>query len=73
MSNLENIAHITDVRGWQFLTIETVATLCMVCLSPEEHIFRKKYLDNRPFKKVTFCNGSTTKFVFFTDLLKTVK
>ena len=31
-----------DVRGWQFLTIEASETLCMVCLLPEEHIFRKK-------------------------------
>ena len=35
-----------DIRGWQFLTIETAETLCMVCLPPEEHIFRKKYLGN---------------------------
>ena len=29
-----------------FLTIEAAETLCMVCLSPKEHIFRKKYLGN---------------------------
>ena len=23
--------HLKDVRGWQFLTIETAETLCMVC------------------------------------------
>ena len=32
---------LKDVRGWQFLTIEAAETLCMVCLPPEEHIFRK--------------------------------
>ena len=45
---------LKDVRGWQFLTIEAVETLCMVCLPPEEHIFRTKYLGNRPFKKSHF-------------------
>ena len=43
-----------DVRGWQFLTIEAAETLCMVWLPLEEHIFRKKYLGNRPFKKSHF-------------------
>ena len=43
-----------DVRGWQFLTMEAAETLYMVCLPPEEHIFRKKYLGNRPFKKSHF-------------------
>ena len=43
-----------DVRGWQFLTIEAAETLCMVCVPPEEHIFGKKYLGNRPFKKSDF-------------------
>ena len=33
---------LKDVRGWQFMTIEAAETLCMVCLPPEEHIFRKK-------------------------------
>ena len=42
------------VLGWQFLTIEAAETLCMVCLPPEEHIFRKKHLGNRPFKKSYF-------------------
>ena len=42
-----------DVRGWQFLTI-AAETLCMVCLPPEGHIFIKKYLGNRPFKKSHF-------------------
>ena len=26
------------------LTIEAAETLCVICLPPEEHIFRKKYL-----------------------------
>ena len=43
------------------LTIEAAETLCMVCLPPETHIFRKKYLGNRP---VTFCKGLTIRFVF---------
>ena len=43
-----------DVRGWQFLTIEAAETLCMVCLPPEEHIFIKNYLGNRPFRKSYF-------------------
>ena len=30
--------------GMQLLTIEADETLCMVCLRPEEHIFRKKNL-----------------------------
>ena len=41
-----------DIRGWQFLTIEAANILCMVV--PEGHIFRKKYLGNRPFKKSHF-------------------
>ena len=43
---------------------KSAETLCMVCLPSEEHIFRKKYLGNRPLKKVTFCKGLTIKFVF---------
>ena len=43
-----------DVRGWQILTVEAAETLCMVCLPPEEHMFRKKYSGNRPFKKSHF-------------------
>ena len=59
------IASVKDVRGWQFLTVEAPETLCMVCLPPEEHIFRKKYLSNQPaFQKVRFCKGLTIKFVF---------
>ena len=42
---------IKDAQGWQFLTIEAAENLCIVCSQPEEHIFRKKYLGNRPFKK----------------------
>ena len=42
---------IKDVRGWQFLTIDAAETLCMVCIPSEKHIFRKKYLGSRPFKK----------------------
>ena len=45
---------IKDVQVWQFLTIEAAETWCKVCLPPEEHIFRKKYLGNRPFKKSHF-------------------
>ena len=45
---------LNDVPGWQFFTIEAAGTLCMICLPPEEHIFRKKYLGNRPFKKLHF-------------------
>ena len=32
---------IKDVRGWQFLTTEAAETLCIICLPPKEHIFRK--------------------------------
>ena len=36
-------------------TIEATETLSMVCLPPEEHIFRKKkHLCNQPFKKSHF-------------------
>ena len=56
---------IKDVRRWQFLTIEAAKTLYMVCLPPEEHIFRKELLGNRPFKKSHFVTlGLTMKFVF---------
>ena len=43
------------------MTIEAAGTLCMVCLPPEEHTFRKKYWGNQ---KVTFCKGLTIKSVF---------
>ena len=43
-----------DFLGRQFLTIEAAETLCTVCIPPEEHIFRKKYLGNRPFKRSHF-------------------
>ena len=43
-----------DVLGWQFLTTEAAEIPGMVCLSPEEHIFRKEHLGNRPFKKLNF-------------------
>ena len=43
-----------DVRGWQFLTIEAAETLCMACVPPEQHVFRKKYLGNRSFKRSHF-------------------
>ena len=36
-----SVSYLKDVRGWQFLTIEAAETLCMVCLPPKEHIFRK--------------------------------
>ena len=45
---------LKDVRGWQFLEIKAAETLCMVCVSSEEHFFQKKYLGNRPFKKLHF-------------------
>ena len=35
------------------MTVEA-ETLCMVCLPPEEHIFGKKYLGYRFFKKSHF-------------------
>ena len=35
------IPYLKDFRGWQFLTIEAVETLCIVCLPAEEHIFGK--------------------------------
>ena len=54
-----------DVRGWQFLTIEADETLCMVCLPPEEHIFRKKYLGNRPFKKSHFVRVWPSNLYFY--------
>ena len=35
--------------------------------------FLKKYLANRPYKKITFYKGLTIKFAFFTDFLKNGK
>ena len=32
---------LKDVRGWQFLTKEAAEALSMVCVPPEEHIFKK--------------------------------
>ena len=32
------IPDLIDVRGWQFLTMKTAETLCIVCLPPEKHI-----------------------------------
>ena len=51
MNGLYDIVSLKDVRGWQFLTIEVAETLRVVCLPPDEHIFRKKYFGDRPFKK----------------------
>ena len=56
--------YFKDVRGWQILTIEAAETLCMVCLPPEEHIFRRKFLGNRLSKKIIFYKGLTIKFAF---------
>ena len=53
-----------DVQGRQFLTLEAAESLCMVCLPPAEHIFRKKYLGNTTFQKVLFCEGLTITSVF---------
>ena len=47
----------------EVLTIEAAETLCMVCLSPEEHIFRK-HIWVTDLSKITFCKGLTIKFVF---------
>ena len=50
------------------MTIEAVKTLCVVCLPPEEHIFRKKYLGNRPFEKSHFvrvCPSDLNFYRFF--------
>ena len=58
-------ARLKDVRGWQFLTIEAAQTLCMICLPPEEHIFRKKYLGNRSFKKSHFVRASESNLYFY--------
>ena len=54
-----------DVRGWQFLTIEAAETLCMVCLPPEEHIFRKTYLGNWSFKKSHFVRVWPSNLYFY--------
>ena len=40
-------------------------TLCMVCIPPEEHIFRKKYLGNRPFKESHFVRVSSSNLYFY--------
>ena len=56
---------LKDVRGWQFLTIEAAETLCMVCLPPDEDIFRKKYLSNRPFKKSHFVRVWPSNLYFY--------
>ena len=29
---------VKDLRGWQFLRMKAVETLCILCLPPEEHI-----------------------------------
>ena len=47
------------------MTIEAAETLCMVCLPPEEHIFRKKYLRNRPFKKSHFVRVLPSNLYFY--------
>ena len=52
--------------------MEAAETLCMVCVSPEELIFRKKYLGNRPFEKSHFIRFDH-QICIFTDLRKTVK
>ena len=39
------------------MTIKAVETLCIVCLPPEGRISWKKYLGNRPSKKITFYKG----------------
>ena len=59
----ENKYDINDARGWQFLTMKAAETLCIVCLPPEKH-FLKKYLGNRPSKKITFYKGLIIKFAF---------
>ena len=58
------ITVLKDVRRWHFLTTEAAETLRVACLPPGEHIFRKKYLGNRSFKKSHFVMGLTIKFVF---------
>ena len=55
---------LKDVRGWQFLTMKDAEILCIVCLPPEKTYFLKKYLGNRPSKKITFYKDLTIKFAF---------
>ena len=40
----EYLLRIENRETRQFLTIEAAETLCVVCLQPEEHVFRKKIL-----------------------------
>ena len=56
---------LKDVRGWQFLAVEADETLCMVCLPPEEHIFRKNYLGNQPFKNSHFVRVRLSNLYFY--------
>ena len=54
--------------SFSILTIEAAETFCMACVPSEEHILRKKYLGNRPFKKSHFIlnyKGFTIKFYFY--------
>ena len=44
--------------------MKAAETLCIVCLPPEKHISQKKYLGDRPSKKITFYKGLTIKFAF---------
>ena len=55
-----------------FLTMKAAETLCMVFALPEEHIFRKQYRGNRPFKKSHFIRFSLLNLHFYVSL-KTVK
>ena len=41
LQNSNATFNFKDVQGWQFLTTEAAETLCMICLSLEEHIFKK--------------------------------
>ena len=57
----------------RFLTIEAAETLCMLCLPPEKHILRKKYLGVTDPSESHILQEFDHQICIFTDLLKTVK
>ena len=54
-----------DVRGRQLLTTEAAEILCMVFIPPEEHIFRKTYRGNRPYRRSHFARVSPSNLHFY--------
>ena len=55
------------------MTIEAAETLCMVCVLPEEHIFRKKNTWVIDLSKDHILQGFDHQICIFTNLSKTVR